>query len=213
MLGKGISLGGDSMRAYPRRAAPLPYVERGHQIEAMLEVPDENGRRDHFVFPSAPLFLDSWLLRSRRARRTQTLTLIGFGRDAADGEFLWNGRRLDLSFPEQAVVGRIYTSMLRVAETYGQLPDGNPVSARDKAPRPRPLEGSVHPMGGCQMGESVETGVVDHRGELFGHPGLHVADASLLPTSPVCAPSLTIAALAWRTSESIIEDEGRRGAG
>jgi cholesterol oxidase len=63
------------------------------------------------------------------------------------------------------------------------------------------------------MGESVETGVVDHRGELFGHPGLHVADASLLPTSPVCAPSLTIAALAWRTSESIIEDEGRRGAG
>jgi cholesterol oxidase len=212
-LGKRTSLGGDSMRAYARRAAPLPYLERGHQIETMLEVADENGRRDHFVFPAAPLFLDGWLLRPLRTRRTRTLSLIGFGRDAADGEFGWNGRRLDLSYREQAVVGRIYASMFKVAQTYGQRHGGDPVGQGDEVPRPRQLRASVHPMGGCRIGESPETGVVDHRGEVFGHSGLHVADASLFPTSPVCAPSLTIAALAWRTSEMIVEDEGRRGAG
>jgi len=57
---------------------------------------------------------------------------------------------------------------------------------------------TVHPLGGCSMGRSAEDGFTDHRGEVFGHRGLFVADGSLYPRSPGIAPSMTIAALAER---------------
>jgi cholesterol oxidase len=58
--------------------------------------------------------------------------------------------------------------------------------------------GTVHPLGGCAVGRTPDDGVVDHRGQVFGHPGLYVADGSLYPRSPGVPPSLTIAALAER---------------
>jgi choline dehydrogenase-like flavoprotein len=43
----------------------------------------------------------------------------------------------------------------------------------------------------------------DHRGEVFGYPGLFVADGSLYPRSPGIGPSMTIAALAERQASLI----------
>lgn len=60
---------------------------------------------------------------------------------------------------------------------------------------------SVHPMGGAAIGRGPDDGVVDHRGEVFGNPGLYVADGSLYPAAPGVPPSLTIAALAERQAE------------
>jgi cholesterol oxidase len=57
---------------------------------------------------------------------------------------------------------------------------------------------TVHPLGGCSIGSDPEKGFTDHRGEVFGYPGLFVADGSLYPCSPGIAPSMTIAALAER---------------
>lgn len=55
-----------------------------------------------------------------------------------------------------------------------------------------------HPLGGCGMGEDINTGVVDHKGEVFGYPGLFVLDGSIVPTPLGLNPSRTIAALAER---------------
>jgi cholesterol oxidase len=57
---------------------------------------------------------------------------------------------------------------------------------------------TVHPLGGCSIGWGPEEGFTNHRGEVFGHPGLFIADGSLYPKSPGIAPSMTIAALAER---------------
>jgi cholesterol oxidase len=46
------------------------------------------------------------------------------------------------------------------------------------------------------MGASAATGVVDYKGEVFGHPGLFVADGSIVPKALGLNPSRTIAALA-----------------
>ena len=46
-----------------------------------------------------------------------------------------------------------------------------------------------------------ETGVVDGKGEVFGHKGLFVVDASIIPTSLGPNPSLTIAAMAERIAD------------
>jgi cholesterol oxidase len=46
--------------------------------------------------------------------------------------------------------------------------------------------------------------VTDPYGEVFGHPGLYVADGSLMPTPLGAAPSMTIAALAEVVVEHLL---------
>jgi len=58
-----------------------------------------------------------------------------------------------------------------------------------------------HPLGGCRMGTSATDGVVDHKGEVFGHPGLYVADGGIIPAAMGLNPSRTIAALAERIAD------------
>ena len=65
-----------------------------------------------------------------------------------------------------------------------------------------------HPLGGCNMGTTAQTGVVDHKGEVFGYRNLFVADAAIIPTPLGVNPSRTIGALAERIAK-IIRDEGR----
>jgi cholesterol oxidase len=60
----------------------------------------------------------------------------------------------------------------------------------------RPVTG--HFIGGCAIGDSPETGVVDPYHRLFGHPGLHVIDGSTVAANLGVNPSLTITALAER---------------
>jgi len=57
---------------------------------------------------------------------------------------------------------------------------------------------SAHFVGGIPIGESSERGAVDPYLRLFGQPGLHVMDGSVMPANPGVNPSLTITALAER---------------
>ncbi|EKF75134.1 GMC oxidoreductase family protein [Alcanivorax hongdengensis A-11-3] len=60
---------------------------------------------------------------------------------------------------------------------------------------------SYHPQGSCRMGSDPDTSVVNDKGESHDVPGLYVADASLLPTSIVVNPQVTVYALATRIAE------------
>ena len=60
----------------------------------------------------------------------------------------------------------------------------------------RPLTG--HFIGGCTIGDSPETGVVDPYHRVYGHPGLHVVDSSAVSANLGVNPSLTITAQAER---------------
>jgi cholesterol oxidase len=57
---------------------------------------------------------------------------------------------------------------------------------------------TAHILGGCCIGESKESGVIDERHQVFGHPGLYVCDGSVVPGNLAVNPSLTITALAER---------------
>jgi cholesterol oxidase len=57
---------------------------------------------------------------------------------------------------------------------------------------------TAHILGGCCIGDSPETGVIDAAHEAFGHPGLYVCDGSVIPGNLAVNPSLTIAAIAER---------------
>lgn len=64
---------------------------------------------------------------------------------------------------------------------------------------------TVHPLGGCPMGTDPGTGVVSADGEVFGYPGLYIADGSVMPGPVGPNPSLTIAALADRFAEHMLD--------
>lgn len=136
----------------------------------------------------------------------------------------WRGLRFGLSL---------------VADGLDRLPDlvwgPAPQADATAAPRPRlranplwrPLPASVeqmlgagagtaitvHPLGGCRMGDSIDQGVVDHLGRVFRsradpaaapdsdahfHPGLVILDGAIIPTALGINPALTIATLAQR---------------
>lgn len=57
---------------------------------------------------------------------------------------------------------------------------------------------TAHILGGCCMGDSAQTGVIDHRHRVFGYEGLFVVDGSAISANPGVNPSLTITALAER---------------
>lgn len=76
---------------------------------------------------------------------------------------------------------------------------------------------SVHPLGGCRMGRSIDDGVVDDVGRVFDprggvHPGLRVADGSVVPGSIGVPPSWTIAAVAERIADDLIAEQRRARA-
>ncbi|WP_328387203.1 GMC family oxidoreductase [Nocardia sp. NBC_00416] len=55
-----------------------------------------------------------------------------------------------------------------------------------------------HFIGGCVIGDSPETGVVDPYHRLYGHPGAHVIDGSTISANLGVNPSLTITAQSER---------------
>jgi cholesterol oxidase len=57
---------------------------------------------------------------------------------------------------------------------------------------------SAHFVGGIPIGDTAHTGAVDPYLRVFGQPGLHVMDGSVMPTNPGVNPSLMITALAER---------------
>ncbi|PRX97305.1 GMC oxidoreductase [Allonocardiopsis opalescens] len=57
---------------------------------------------------------------------------------------------------------------------------------------------TAHFLGGCVIGDSPETGVVDPYHRVYGHPGLHVVDGSAVSANLGVNPSLTITAQAER---------------
>ena len=96
---------------------------------------------------------------------------------------------------------------------YGQpnptwIPAGNEAARRMAAliggtpggsigePFNRPL--TAHFIGGCAIGDSPATGVVDGYQRVYGHPGLHITDGSAISANLGVNPSLTITAQAER---------------
>jgi cholesterol oxidase len=131
--------------------------------------------------------------------------LLGMGRDVPSGKMSLGGERLELDFskdgPSRSYFDRVRAYSREIAEELGGEFRENPMWYEDRVI-------TVHSLGGCRMGRSEHEGVVDPYGRVYGQPGLHIADGSVMPGPVGANPSLTIAALADRFADAILAEPG-----
>jgi cholesterol oxidase len=130
------------------------------------------------------------------------LPLLGMGRDVPDGRMTLKDQRLEVRWSKQEG-SRDYFDSLRatahaIADRLGADFMDNPLWLLDRVI-------TVHPLGGARMGRSDAEGVVDSYGRVFNVPGLHVADGAVMPGPVGANPSMTIAALADRFADAILD--------
>lgn len=128
-------------------------------------------------------------------RNTQVFLVVGH--DGADGGMYLHDNRLRITWPGrewEKILARVEPVLQEATQRLGGTYLRNPFN---------PI--TVHPLGGCRMGESAANGVVDHEGRVFAaqnggeyHRGLYVCDGSIIPRSLGVNPLLTISALAER---------------
>ncbi len=146
-----------------------------------------------------------------------TQTFLAVGHDAGNGLMRLQDDRLAIEWgngPQQRVFQRIEEALKTATHATGGTYMRNPVSEKV-------LGGNlmtVHPLGGCTMGESSLSGVVNHKGQVFNaspgvepdavHTGLYVCDGAVIPCPLGIHPLLTITALAERAMILLAHERG-----
>jgi cholesterol oxidase len=160
---------------------------------------------------------DSLLKGAYQGAVHNTQTFLAVGHDAGNGVMRLEDDRLAIEWsngPQQRVFQRIEEMIKTAAHATGGTYMRNPVSEKV-------LGGNlmtVHPLGGCTMGESSASGVVNHKGQVFDtrpgaeadavHEGLYVCDGAVVPCPLGIHPLLTITALAERAMIHLARDRG-----
>jgi cholesterol oxidase len=160
-------------------------------------------------FPAAQRVARDLLYSRTDGALNHSMVYLGIGHDSASGRIQldpWgNAQVVWPNVMQEPFVARLKAEMERHALVFG----GRYVDY----PRTSPIFGgaltSVHPLGGCPMGEQVDSGVVNADGQVFDaraggaavYSNLRVVDGSIAPASIGVNPLLTIAALAERAAE------------
>lgn len=92
----------------------------------------------------------------------------------------------------------------RVEKIIADIDAKTGVSTVPAFPRRRTGTTSAHLLSACRMAESVDQGVVDPDGQVFGYENLYLCDASALPFALAVNPADTISAVAERVSQKVI---------
>ncbi|HFC05152.1 MAG TPA: GMC family oxidoreductase, partial [Rhizobiales bacterium] len=143
-------------------------------------------------------------------RNTQTFLVMAH--DTASGKIEIKGDRINVDWPDAGkakVYEKISATLRAATAATGGTFINNPMWAKSLG---RNLV-SVHPLGGCCMGDDVDNGVVDHKNRAFASSGevldgLFVMDGSAMSRSLGVNPSLTITAISERAMIHFAKDHG-----
>jgi cholesterol oxidase len=129
------------------------------------------------------------------------MPLLANGRDVPDGQYVLEDGRLDLNWasaPSEEYYQAVECGFRDVCSALEGRCLESPWKLFNRSM-------TIHPLGGCPMADEARHGVVDSRGNVFGFPGLYVADGAAMPGPVGVNPSFTIAAFADRVAEGILD--------
>ncbi len=158
--------------------------------------------------------LESLLRGAYRGAVNHSQTFLVMSHDGSDGELTFDGEHQSIEWPgvgQREVFQHINDTLKKASEahqaTFIPNPLWNKLNNKDLV--------TVHPLGGCSMGNDASHGVVNAKGQVFTgedettvHEGLYVADGAIIPRSLGANPLLTISALAERIMDQMAEDNG-----
>ncbi|HEY6361393.1 MAG TPA: alpha/beta fold hydrolase [Vicinamibacterales bacterium] len=141
-------------------------------------------------------------------------TFLVMSHDGSDGRLCLEDDRLRVDWPDvgtRAVIERDNAQLNAATAALGGIFVRNPLWS--------PVLGqkliTVHPLGGCPMGDDATRGVVNHKGQVYTHEsgdavhdGLYVMDGAVMPRSLGVNPLLTITAMAERNCSLLARDRG-----
>jgi cholesterol oxidase len=133
---------------------------------------------------------------------TRFLPYLGMGTDAGNGVMRLKQGWIDIDWSHRESA-QMFSEMEQAFRELTRAVNGKYVgSIIWRWPLRKRL--TAHPVGGCVMGDDKTAGVVNELGEVWGYPGLYVADGSIVPTALSVNPAMTISALAERIAFWII---------
>jgi choline dehydrogenase-like flavoprotein len=198
------------------------YVEAlGGALKAMHEIFTRSPERTYDAAAAADLSADR--PESEDELTARVMCVVAQGKDDANGQFRLENNRLrlqrtdDKTFHEDRIYADIKVTLDKLAQRL--RPENSTatfVSPLSDAllPGMKPTVLTSHPLGGCPMGESAETGVVDEWGRVFRqqpgpkafYRGLYIADGSVIPSALGVNPALTISAVALRVADRVLAE-------
>jgi cholesterol oxidase len=158
--------------------------------------------------------LETLLRGAYRGALQSTLIFLVMTHDDGAGQMALRDGRLRIDWPgvgSQQIFQRVHENLQKATVALGGTYVKNPVWSRffqqDLV--------TVHPLGGCVMGDDAARGVVNHKGQVFAgtsgtevHEGLYVCDGSIVPRPLGVNPLLTISALTERCCALLARDRG-----
>jgi cholesterol oxidase len=179
---------------------------------ALVGVDTDAGLRD-FARESARE-LESKLLGPYHGALQNTQTYLLMTHEKTSGRLLLSEDRLRVDWPrvgDEPIFGEADARLRAATRALGGTYVKNPIWADSFKHHLI----TVHPLGGCVMGDRAETGVVNHKGQVFSgltgtdvYAGLYVSDGAIVPRPLGCNPLLTISALAERNCALLAADRG-----
>jgi choline dehydrogenase-like flavoprotein len=106
----------------------------------------------------------------------------------------WSGEQKAMAIDMEETVAAVGDAL---------APSGSRIIQLREALRPG---GIAHEAGTARMGKNPREGVTDSWGTVFGVHGLYIADASVMPTALDRHPTLTLLALALRTTDRVAQN-------
>ena len=200
-LGQGLGANGDLIGGWAAPEDGSRDASIGPPVHGRLKI---KGHEDagYMILSGGEPAPVPWFKRKAAVKKARgKYNVIAMTQDAADGRYWSENGQHKFAFDVKG--SRSYKYAMAAMDALSEM-SGRKV----KYPKDRVF--TAHPMGGCRISDSAESGVVNGTGEVFNHPGLIIADASVFPQPAGCPPSLSIAAFASHAAKTLLEREAKK---
>ena len=147
-----------------------------------------------------PLNSIKWIIHGHNAKKAVIVLVMQTVKNALTMK--WTGKKMTLingnhNEPIPVFIPSGHKTMMKLAQK------SNGVAVNALTETCLNMATTAHILGGCPMGDSVTSGMVNERFEVHGYPNMYIIDGSIIPANIGVNPSLTITALAEYAMDQI----------